>query len=197
MIYKIIPFLTVLLLVVSCGEEEVYVPKPHAFPKITFPERQYQAYNNDKSPYTFEYPAYAKMIKNKKFLGKKVPNDFWYDMFFPDFDAKLHLTYYDIKDVNHYDKLIADTYRMTNEHTQKANYIDEVPIEKDNVFTGKIFDITGPAATPLEFFLTDKDQHFFRGALYINTQAKPDSLAPIYSFLKDDVIHLINTFKWQ
>jgi len=181
----------------SCQEDAVYIPKPHAYPKITFPIKKYVSFAKAGSPYQFEYPAYAKMIQNKDFMGKDVPNDFWYDMFFPDFDAKIHLTYYKVKDRTHYDKLISDVYRMTNEHTQKANYINEVPMKKEGSFKGKLFDISGPAATPLEFYLTDETKHFIRGSLYLNTKVRPDSLVPIYDFLKKDAIHIINTLEWK
>jgi hypothetical protein len=49
----------------------------------------------------------------------------------------------------------------------------------------------------LQFFLTDKKNHFFRAALYFNTQVRPDSLAPIYEFVKEDVFKLIETFEWE
>lgn len=190
-----------LLLVVfafsSCQEEAVSIPKPHAYPKITFPVKKYIIYNEEGSPYTFEYPAYAKMERNTDFMGEKVPNNYWYDMVFPDFDAKIHLTYYNVKGRKHYDKLISDVYRMASEHTQKANYINEVPVKKEGVYEGKLFDITGPAATPFEFYLTDETKHFIRGSLYLNTRIRPDSLAPIYEFLKKDAIHIINTLEWK
>jgi len=189
--------LIVVLGLTSCQDEVVSIPKPHAYPKVTFPVKKYVAYKEKGSPYTFEYPAYAKMERNTDFMGKAVPNNYWFDLFFPDFDAKIHLTYYDVKDRKHYDKLISDVYRMANEHTQKANYINEVPVEKKDVFKGKVFDITGPAATPFEFYLTDQTKHFIRGSLYLNTRVRPDSLAPIYDFLKEDAIHIINSLEWQ
>ena len=43
------------------------------------------------------------------------------------------------------------------------------------------------------FFLTDSSNHFFRGALYFNTQ-KSDSLAIIEEYLKVDVTRIIETF---
>ncbi len=194
---KVFVFLLVVVSFWGCTDDAIYVPKPHAYPKVDFPEKKYVAFKQAGCPYTFEYPAYAKMVKNTDFLGKPVPNDCWYDLYISDFDAKIHLTYYTVKDRKHYDKLISDVYRMANEHTQKANYIDEVPVEKKGVFKGKLFDITGPAATPLEFYLTDETKHFIRGSLYLNTQVRPDSLAPIYNFLKKDALHLVNTLDWQ
>jgi len=190
-------FLLFVLTFASCQDDVVAIPKPHAYPKITFPTKKYVPFAEAGSPYSFEYPAYAKMERNKEFMGKPVPNNYWYDLFFPDFDAKIHLTYYNVKDRTHYDKLISDVYRMANEHTQKANYINEIDVKKAGVFKGKLFDITGPAATPFEFYLTDETKHFIRGSLYLNTRIQADSLAPIYDFLKGDAIHIINSLEWK
>ncbi len=183
--------------IVACRDKAVAVPKPHAYPKITFPERAYLVFDTASCPFRFEYPVYSRPIKNTEFMGEPVPNDCWYDIFIPHFNAKLHLTYYPFHSKDRYDELIQDAYRLTNEHTQKANFIDEVPIEKKGVFTGKLFDLTGPSATPLEFYLTDEKQHFIRGALYLHTEVHPDSLKPIYDFLKADVVHLIQSFSWK
>ncbi len=197
MLKKILPFF-VLLLLWGCGNDDTaFVPKPHAYPKVNYPKREKQHFAEAGCPYEFDYPAYAKMIRNTEFMGKPVPNDCWYDMYFSDFDAKIHLTYYPIPNQEYYDKLLTDVYRMANEHTQKANFIDEIPVKKEGQFIGKLFDISGPAATPLEFYLTDEDKHFIRGSLYLNTQIDPDSLAPIYQFLKDDAVQIINTFVWK
>jgi hypothetical protein len=49
----------------------------------------------------------------------------------------------------------------------------------------------------MQFFLTDTTRHFFRGALYFNTQARPDSLAPVTAFLKEDIAVMINSFEWK
>lgn len=59
------------------------------------------------------------------------------------------------------------------------------------------FEMTGPAATPFQFFITDSTSHFMRGALYFNTQVRPDSLMPVYDFVKIDVDRLIKTFKFK
>ena len=47
----------------------------------------------------------------------------------------------------------------------------------------------------LQFYLTDSTNHFLRGALYFNTEVN-DSIAPVSIFLKDDIKHLIESFRW-
>jgi gliding motility-associated lipoprotein GldD len=83
------------------------------------------------------------------------------------------------------------------EHNKKATFIDEVRFEKPNSVSGFIFNLEGPVATPFQFFMSDSTEHFLRGALYFNTQIRPDSLAPLYEFVKQDISHMINTFAWR
>ena len=52
------------------------------------------------------------------------------------------------------------------------------------------------SATATQFYLTDSVNHFFRGALYFNTEVT-DSILPINNFLKEDVKHIIKTFRWK
>ena len=90
-----------------------------------------------------------------------------------------------------------DAFKLVSKHNLKASYIDELPIERPDGTFGYAFDIEGPVASPFQFFLTDGNEHFLRGALYVEALAKPDSLAPIYEFMKTDVMQLVNTLKWE
>ena len=94
-------------------------------------------------------------------------------------------------------KYIDDAYKLMKEHQHKADFIDELPIHKPNHVSGMLFNIEGAAASPFQFYLTDSIHHFLRGSLYFNAQTKPDSMAPIFQFVKKDIIELINTFEWK
>jgi len=66
-----------------------------------------------------------------------------------------------------------------------------------NGVEGLIMEFTGPAASPMHFYLSDTTEHFLKGSLYFNTQARPDSLAPVTEFIKTDIAGIINSFSWQ
>ena len=51
--------------------------------------------------------------------------------------------------------------------------------------------------SPVQFFLTDSTQHFFRAALYYNNVPNADSLAPVNEVIRRDIHHLIESFRWQ
>ena len=66
-----------------------------------------------------------------------------------------------------------------------------------NGVSGVFFRVGGNAATANQFFLSDTTANFLRGALYFDATPNADSLRPVQDFLKNDIEHLINTFKWK
>ncbi len=186
----------VLMFITSC-DEPILSPKPRGFPKVVYPLKEYQAFDKDYCQFTFEYPTYATVIQDEHYFEQKPVDPCWFDLYFKDFDGRLHCSYYPIKDDKHLDKLKTDAFELVGKHNIKANFIDEIPIKKEDGTYGFSFEIDGPVASPFQMFLTDGDKHFLRAALYFNTQARPDSLAPVYRFIKKDIAELINTFEWN
>ena len=180
----------------SC-EEVIYSPKPRAFPKVVYPEKNYQPFDEGYCEFTFQYPQYATIQQDTLFFDEKPAHPCWFDIVMPDFDARIHCSYYPIDKVNTFDKLNADAFDLASKHNLKANYIDDLIIKKPNGVSGIAFNLEGAVASPFQFFLTDSTTHFLRGALYFNTQSRPDSLAPVKDFVKTDIMHLINTFEWK
>ncbi len=178
----------IFLILVGCSSPE-FRPKPRSFPKVIYPEKKYKSFFQSDCPFSFaqgEYTIYQPDIQLPK-------NPCWFDLYYPDFDARLHFSYYPlIGGPKGLEKLKQDAFKMADWHNKRANYIDEVPLEN-----GFIFFIDGPAASPLQFYLTDSLSHFLRGSLYFNTAVHPDSLAPVYEFIKEDVFFLIESFEWK
>ena len=181
----------------SCNDEGIYTPKPRGFPKVVYPERGYQNFTESYCGFSFQYPSYVKIIQDTSFFDEKPVHPCWFDMYFPDFDARIHCSYYPIDAKNPYEKLRTDAFKMAVQHSVKADYIDELPIRKPDGTLGFIFDLDGPVASPFQFYLSDSTSHFLRGALYFNTKSRPDSLAPITNFIKEDIMHMVNSFSWK
>ena len=76
-----------------------------------------------------------------------------------------------------------------------TNIIKGVPDKKNKVF-GLVYDYQGTTATALQFYLTDSANHFFRGALYFDTEVN-DSILPVSNFLQEDIKFLIESFQWK
>ena len=185
--------LGIVLLVFACGSNDHYVPKPHAYPKLALPHKKYFQFENKDCPFTFQIPHYSIMLPDEDAKGKN-----WYNLHFPTLNATLHFTYYQFKNWNEYDSLVADSRSLVNKHLQRAEDIIEEPVTNFNPkVPGLIFHIQGNTATNLNFFTTDSSKHFLRGALYFNKQTQADSIYPVYKFLEEDVNHLLETFTWK
>ena len=189
--------LSLVCLALGCAGSETFVPKPRAYPRIEFPTRAYESFDAAYCDFVFEKPTYVTVQKDEKFFDEETEHACWFDLYYPTFNCKIHCTYYPISTKAPFDKLHNDAFKFAMEHNKKATYIDELKIQKPNDVSGFIFNLEGPVATPFQFYLTDSTHHFLRGSLYFNTQIRPDSLAPLYEFVKQDITHMINTFAWN
>ena len=188
----------VIILLVGCGND--FVPRPNGFFRIDLPEKKFREYHS-VCPFTFEYPEYSLVIKHQS--GNSMPC--WLNVEFPKFKGTLHLSYFDMSEKNGHvkkgnilKKYLEDSRSLAYKHTIKAHSINEEKVErkKDHVH-GIIYQIDGlNTASSIQFFLTDSIKHFIRGALYFNVVPRNDSLAPVISFVKTDIYHLIETFEW-
>lgn len=192
----LIIFLAVLILN-SCKDEVYYSPKPRAYPKVDYPKKAFQKFDNEKCDCLFDYPKYANLEWDTKFFDQDPIHPCWFDLNMKALNAKVHFSYYPITKENSLDKLLVDGFKMADKHNKRASFINEIPVMNQYDTYGFVFDIEGPAASPYQFFLTDSTNHFIRGALYFNTQARPDSLAPITEFIKEDLSKLIEGFQFK
>ncbi|HUR30519.1 MAG TPA: hypothetical protein VMZ69_03750 [Saprospiraceae bacterium] len=164
------------------------MPKPRAYPRVEYPDKKYVLFDSAACPVQFEYPAYARIINKEEAC--------WFDLFFDTFDARIHCSYMPILTQPDFDDLVNDSYAIADRINARANYMEDSRIVNEQGIGGVIFEWSGPAASNMHFFLTDSTQHFFRGALYFDSKVQIDSLAPISEFLKEDIQHLISTFRW-
>ncbi|TKC00559.1 gliding motility lipoprotein GldD [Pedobacter cryophilus] len=185
--------LFLVLAISSCSTSEDYAPKPRGYFRIEFPKKSYQLFTN-QTPYSFEYPKYAKMYLDS--ANGNQPN--WYNLTFPQFNARLHISYYPINSKQEFDKLVEDSRKLAFKHTVKATGIDEglIKIPENKVY-GIFYTIEGNTASSSQFLLTDSTKHFLRASLYFNEKPKEDSIQPIIKFIKTDIDRMIKTLKWS
>jgi gliding motility-associated lipoprotein GldD len=183
--------ITLIISFAICSCSDNYTPKPSAYFRIEFPKHEYVKFEN-QTPFSFEIPKYGKMEKDCSRLAEP----FWYNLTFPTMKGKLHLSYKTVKkDLSLY---IEDSRTLAYKHTIKADAISEqVFIDGKNKVYGVLYEIKGNAASPFQFFATDSTNHFLRGSLYFSVYPNKDSLAPVFEFIKPDIIHLIETIRWK
>ena len=174
------------LAIFFCSCLDSYTPKPRAFFKVDFPSKDYKR-TDVECNFSFEKPVYS--------ISKKLNQNCFYNLEFPDQNGTLHITYLAVQE----DLLerIEQSRNLAYKHNMVADAISESAyINDEHKVYGLLYDYDGATATSLQFYLTDSINHFFRGALYFNTQVT-DSLLPINNFIKEDVKYIIESFRWQ
>ena len=191
--HKFLTLLFVLSCFIACvSPEEKPFPKPKSYYRIDYPEKNYinslQIENN--FPYSFERPNYTQVAK--------VPGSTANDMLlvFPEFKADLIIKHLKIDTAFTVltEKVKSDAYY----HSFKANAIDEREFANPSAnLYGVTYEITGNAACNYLFYLSDSVNQMITGELLIQSKPNYDSLQPTIDFIKSDIIHLIETFKWK
>ncbi len=168
----------------SCNPE--FLPKPKAYLSLEYPEKKYQNLALQR-PYFFEVP------KNTIIIDE---SNNWLKIQYPNLKASVDITY---KSVNkNLNELLSDAEKLVFKHAVKAEQIipkDFLNYEK-RVF-GSIYEITGNAASNLQFHLTDSTHHFIKGSLYFYAKPNYDSILPAVDYIKKDILKLMGTLEWK
>ena len=181
----------------SCQEDQRATPRPHMYPKIDFPEREIKIMNLATCPFKASIPKYTTIIKKEDTFKKEAGHPCWFDMEFSSLGATVHCSYYAIGPERDLASLIDDAFSMASKHNVKASFREEIEIKNQHEATGLIFSIEGAVASPYQFYITDSKRHFLRGSLYFNDKVDRDSVAPIISFLKEDIDTFLSTVDFE
>lgn len=183
----------ILCLTACRPKDEIYTPKPVGYFRLETPSHEYQILDTIL-PFTFEYSKHAKILNSKNQVQK-----FWFDLEYPQLGATVFFTYFPFNNLDTLSRLAYESNKFAEKHIIKA---DDIPISiinapEDKVY-GLIYEIEGSdVACPYQFWMTDSAHHFLRASLYFNCIPNNDSLAPVINYVKEDLLHLINTFKWK
>jgi gliding motility-associated lipoprotein GldD len=182
--------LVLLLGAASCSDTPT--PRPAGYLRVDYPEKGYQLY--DSLPMlSFEIPVYARLEKDPL---QQTEDAAWYNLEVPPLNASVHLSYRAVND--NLATYIADCRKLAYKHSVKADGIEETPfIHREEKRFGMVYDLSGNVASAVQFFITDSTTHFLRGSLYFACTPNRDSLRPVISFLRKDIMHLIETTEWK
>jgi len=174
----------------GCGHD--YTPKPRGYFRIEFPEKKYVLFNPPDCPFSFDIPDYGKAVP---FINR-FSEPCWMDVAFERFNGNISLSYKPLH--NNLQNMIEGSRTLVYKHTVKADAINEKLVEfPANHVYGILYEIDGDAASAVQFFATDSVSHFLRGALYFNVEPKSDSLAPVISYLREDIMRMMASLKWK
>jgi gliding motility-associated lipoprotein GldD len=172
-------------------EEEAAAPKPRAFYRLSFPLKKYKLYDS-LCPFSFETPVYSLVEDDKS----KNAQPCWLNIIYPLYKAQLYVSYNELK--NDLAKHLNDSRELAIRHQVKASGLEQQIIVNDSAHVyGLLYDISGNSASAIQFYITDSTHNFLRGSLYFNCTPNIDSQKIVIDYLRKDITHLIETFKWK
>ena len=178
---------------ISCKPKSLPEPKPMGYFRIDLPGHQYRTIDT-ALPFLYEQSVFANTT-----IERQKDNTLWMTVSYPDLKASLRFTCFEVINADSLRKLMISEDKMVKFHYQKADDVQYSVIrDPESNLWGQTYDIYGKeVATPFQFWLTDSTHQFVRAALYFDETPNNDSLLPVIQYLKEDAMHLINTFEWK
>jgi len=170
----------------SCDDSDA-IPKPKAFLNLNYTDPTYTTIDSN-CPYTFEISNHATYNFNEKC---------WVNLSYPKLKASVNITYRKIE--NNFKELLRESEKLTYNHAIKADLISAPSLYDNfkNKTYGSLSEVTGNAASPLQFHITDSTRHFITGAVYFKVQPNYDSILPAIKYIEKDIKHIMETMKWK
>ena len=178
----------VLITCVACNH--VSTPRPYGYYRISVPDTAYVSLDSlFLSPFNFQFSKNA-VVK------PRTDEPYWINIYYPALDATIHCSYKPIH--NNLRELTNDALEFVYRNASFASSIPEREYTHPEAQVyGVLFDLEGNTASSCQFFVTDSIHHFFRASVYCNCPPNADSLAPVYNYLRKDVIKMVETFEWK
>ena len=183
--------LSVLFIVLSSCQQSS-IPKPYGYIRLTMPDTCYADAVPAGYPYRFDVSCNAEVRSVLDDQG----GQYWIDLRYPALNATVHCSYQSVR--GNLRDLTDDAIRFVYRHASHASSIPERGYEhSDARVYGVLFDLEGNTASSIQFFVTDSVRHFFRAAVYCDCVPNADSLAPVYEYLHEDVVRIVESFEWR
>jgi gliding motility-associated lipoprotein GldD len=180
------------LLLFACAGEASYPPKPRGYHRIDLPKAAYRPLP-DSLPYSFEYSTHAKLLRDSSVMAER----YWMEIYYPSFTANIDISYKLVRSQADFRDYVADCYKLAQKHNIKAQAIDEIVAKTPQGYTSVVYQLEGDVPSTFQFYVTDSVRHFLRASLYFPSAELNDSLAPVISYLKQDMVHMMNTVDWK
>ena len=182
--HRVLFLFSFLLLIISCNEP--VLPKPKAELSLEYPKKAYKKLAVLR-PYSFD------VLKSTTIIDEK---NNWLKITYPNLKASIDITYRPVE--NNLKELLNEAEKLVFKHAVKAAQI--IPKDfvnpKKRVF-GSLYEITGNAASHLQFHATDSTNNFIKGSLYFYAKPNYDSILPAVAYIKRDVLKLVETLEWK
>lgn len=179
----------------SCNED--VTPKPKAYLSLEYPKAIYKTEDITKMPFTFDRNVLGKNMRTKTL--KASTKSYGVNIEYPKLKGTIYLTYKAIENSpKHLTTFLRDAQNFTQEHTQKADVIEEFVYENpERKVYGMFYDVGGNAASQSQFYVTDSINHFITGSLYFYAKPNYDSILPAANYLQKDIKQIMESLAWK
>ena len=177
------------LFIFSCNESN-YLPREKGFLRLEFEKPTYDTFSNESSGLNFIYnDAYStfEIVSDEKIvLGYK------------DIKISIVLSDVELENLSSLEESLQNFYMFLEPHRKKSNQISIKEFTSaDNNRFAKVFEMRGPVASPLQFYVTDSTNHFLFGSMNIMEKSDYDSIYPSIMYVKNDIFSIIESVNWE
>lgn len=179
-------FLIAISFVILSSCKDDVLPKPKAYLSLTYTQASYKDLKAER-PYGF-------LISERAIIKEEKNN--WLKIKYPQLKASIDITYRPLE--GNLKELLIESERLVYKHAVKAEQI--VPkdyVNEENHVYGSLYEITGNAASQIQFHVTDSTKNFMKGSLYFYTKPNYDSVLPAVAYIKKDIMKLMETLQWK
>ena len=173
----------------SCDETN-YLPKEKGFLRLEFEKPTYDTFSIEASKLNF--------IFNNAYSSFEIVSDEKIVLSYKDIKIDIVLSNVELDNISSFEESIQNFYMFLEPHRKKSNQISikEFTSANNKIFA-KVFEMRGPVASPLQFYVTDSTNHFLFGSMNIMEKSDYDSIYPSIMYVKNDVFSIIESVNWE
>ena len=183
-------FLFVLFLFLFSCDETTYLPREKGFLRLEFEKPTYDTFSNESSGLNFIY--------NDAYSNFEIVSDEKIVITYKDIKISIVLSDVELENISSFEESIQNFYMFLEPHRKKSNQISIKEFTStDNNRFAKVFEMRGPVASPLQFYVTDSTNHFLFGSMNIMEKSDYDSIYPSIMYVKNDIFSIIESVNWK
>ena len=188
-LHKILFLFSLLLFHFSCDETS-YLPREKAFLRLEFEKPMYDTFSSDSSKLNF--------IFNNAYASFEIVSDEKTVLRYKDIKIEIILSDIQLENTSSFEESLQNFYMFLEPHRKKSNQIRVKEfISADNKRFAKVFEMRGPVASPLQFYVTDSINNFLFGSMNLIEKSDYDSIYPSVMYVKNDIFSIIESVNWK
>lgn len=188
-LHKILFLFGLLLFHFSCDETS-YLPREKAFLRLEFEKPMYDTFSSEFSKLNF--------IFNNAYASFEIVSDKKTVLRYKDIKIDIVLIDIQLENTSSIEESLQNFYMFLEPHRKKSNQISVKEfVSADNKRFAKVFEMRGPVASPLQFYVTDSINNFLFGSMNLTEKSDYDSIYPSIMYVKNDIFSIIESVNWE